>query len=160
MIKLLRIDERLTHGQVANQWAKQLSVDAILVANDMAASNDLIKTSLRMAAPQGVKVVIKNIEDAITQLNDPRAEALQIFVVVNTPQDALKLVKSVKGIPYLNVGNFGRVNYETSNRKKYTECLFANDEEIATLKEIADTGLEVEIRMLNTDPKILLTSII
>ena len=62
MIKLLRIDERLIHGQVANQWARQLAVDAIVVANDRAATNDLVKTSLKMAAPQGIKVVIKKVE--------------------------------------------------------------------------------------------------
>jgi len=55
MIKLLRIDERLIHGQVANQWARQLAVNAIVVANDVAAQNEVVKMSLHMAAPDGIK---------------------------------------------------------------------------------------------------------
>ena len=160
MIKLLRIDERMIHRQVANQWARQLSVDAIVVANDEAATNDLIKMSLKMAAPQGIKVVIKKVEDAISQLNDPRAKNLSIFVVVNCPQDALKLVLSVPDIPYVNVGNFGRVNLAKMNRKQYNDSLFANEEEVAILNKIIDTGIDCEVRMLTTDPKVSLKSLI
>lgn len=158
MIKLLRIDERLIHGQVANQWARQLGVNAIVVANDSAASNELVCMSLKMAAPGGIKVVIKSVKDAISQLNDPRAAHLLIFVVVNSPEDALEIVKNVKGIPYVNVGNFGRVNQEKSHRRKFSDSLYANEQEIEVFKEILKTGIDCEIRMLTTDPKVSLKS--
>ncbi|MEG2549818.1 MAG: PTS sugar transporter subunit IIB [Erysipelotrichaceae bacterium] len=160
MIKLLRIDERLIHGQVANQWARQLAVNAIVVANDNAASNDLVKMSLKMAAPSGMKVVIKSIKDAIIQLNDPRVDKLSIFVVVNCPQDALTIVQNVKDIPYVNVGNFGRVNQANMNRKKFDESLYANEEEIEVFKELIKTGVDCEVRMLTTDQKVSLKSLI
>ena len=160
MIKLLRIDERLIHGQVANQWARQLAVDAIVVANDMAATNELVSMSLKMAAPQGIKVVIKKISEAIAQLNDPRAANLSIFVVVNCPQDALAIIKNVPGIPYMNVGNFGRVNKSNMHRKQFTESLYANEDEVKVLKEIMDTGIDCEVRMLTSDSKVLLKSLI
>ena len=44
-------------------------------------------------------IVIKTIDDAIKQLNDPRAAHLEIFVVVNCPEDALKIIKNVAGVP-------------------------------------------------------------
>ena len=34
MIQLLRIDERLIHGQVATAWTRQLGITAVVVAND------------------------------------------------------------------------------------------------------------------------------
>ena len=129
MIKVLRLDERLIHGQVANEWSRKLGVDAIVVANDNAATNDLVATSLRMAAPGDKKVVIKKVDDAINILNDPKAEGLSIFVVCDNPADALKLVKGVKGIPYLNVGNFGRIGIDKISRKEYTSNLYASDDE-------------------------------
>lgn len=160
MIKLLRIDERLIHGQVANQWARQLAVDAIVVANDRAATNDLVKTSLKMAAPQGIKVVIKKVEDAISQLNDPRAKNLSIFVVVDNPDDCLKIVENVKDIPYINIGNFGRIGIEKANRKEFSSSLYANEQEVETFKKIMATGVDCEVRMLTTDSKVLLSSLI
>lgn len=160
MIKLMRIDERLIHGQVANDWSRKLAVNAIVVANDEAATNDLIKTSLRMAAPQGIKVVIKTIDEAIRQLNDPRAAHLQIFVVVNCPEDALKIAKNVSGIPYLNVGNFGRINKDKMNRYQLTDNLYVNDAEADVFREILATGLDCEFRTLISDSKVSLQSLI
>jgi len=160
MIKLLRIDERLIHGQVANQWARQLAVNAIVVANDAAASNELVKMSLHMAAPEGIKVVVRSVKDAIAQLNDPRSGPLSIFVVVNCPEDALAIVKNVKGVPYLNVGNFGRVNKDKMNRRAFADSLYANDDEIRTFREIIATGIDCEVRMLSSDPKVSLASLI
>ena len=41
MIKMLRIDDRLIHGQIAVVWSKELGVDRIVVANDKVAVNDV-----------------------------------------------------------------------------------------------------------------------
>ena len=161
MIKLMRIDERLIHGQVANEWSRKLAVNAIVVANDEAASNDLIKMSLKMAAPQGMKVVIKTVDESIRQLNDPRAAHLEIFVVVNCPEDALKIIKNVPGVPLLNVGNFGRVGKEKMNRNhQLTSNLYVNDQEIGVFREIVATGVECEFRTLITDSPISIQSLI
>ena len=92
MIKLFRIDERLIHGQIAIKWSRHTGVDHIVVANDSAAKSDIIKKSLMMAAPSGIKTAIKTVDDSIKLLNDPRCEGLKILVLVNCPSDALKVV--------------------------------------------------------------------
>ena len=51
MIKWVRLDERMIHGQVATKWSQLLGVNRIIVADDQAASNEIIKKSLMMAAP-------------------------------------------------------------------------------------------------------------
>ena len=55
MIALLRIDERLIHGQVATSWSKALDIDTIVCASDEAAQNPLKKKMLLIAAPPGKK---------------------------------------------------------------------------------------------------------
>ena len=75
MIKLFRIDERLIHGQIAIKWSRHTGVDSIVVANNNAAANTMIQKSLKMAAPPGIKTVIKSIDDAIKTLNDPRCSS-------------------------------------------------------------------------------------
>jgi len=40
MVKLLRVDHRLLHGQVAFSWTGYLGVDCILIANDEAGKAD------------------------------------------------------------------------------------------------------------------------
>ena len=64
MISLVRIDDRLIHGQVAVVWTKHLGVNRILVANDQIVNNDVQKMSLRMAAPDTAKCAIMAVKDA------------------------------------------------------------------------------------------------
>ena len=161
MIEALRIDERLIHGQVANQWSKALGFEAIVVANDQATTDRIMQTALRMAAPGGsIKIVIKTVDDAIKLLNDPRCAPMKIFVVCNNPFDALKLIKGVKDINCVNVGNFGRVGYEGAHRARFNESIYANEEEVACFKEMIATGVECNYRMLPDQPKISLASVI
>lgn len=144
MIKLIRLDERLIHGQVAIRWSKFLSVDRILVLNDEAAKNDLIKKSLLMAAPQDIKVAIETVEDGTAMLNDPRAASLNILVLVRTPHDLLTVMNSVQGIKAVNIGNYGRIAAKegTAVRKTYRPNLYLYDSELTILKKILDTGVE------------------
>ena len=64
MIKLVRLDERFIHGQVAFAWTNNLGADCIFIVNDEVASDKLRQTSLKLAAPAGVKFIVKNVEDA------------------------------------------------------------------------------------------------
>lgn len=153
MIKLLRIDERLIHGQIVTGWSKLLSVSAIVVGNDRAASDDIVKMSLKMAAPQGMKVTIKTVKEAIQLLNDPRCESMSILVIVDNPEDALEVAASVPGIPEINVGNYGRQEKEANRRKSLSTALFANDEEIDTLKKLLDTGIPCHVQMTASEGK-------
>ena len=109
MIKLFRIDERLIHGQIAIKWSRHTGVDSIVVANDNAAQSTMIQRALKMAAPAGIKTVIKSLDAAVATLNDPRCQPLKVLVLVNSPKDALNLVSRVPGIEKINVGNYGRV---------------------------------------------------
>ena len=144
MIKLIRLDERLIHGQVAIKWSRHLGVNRILVVNDEAAKNDLIKKSLLMAAPPDAKVAITNMEEGISLLNNPRGNSLSILVLVKTPQDVLRIMNSVKGIKTVNIGNYGRVapRQGTEIRKTFRSNLYLYDSEVLVIKQILKTGVE------------------
>lgn len=144
MIKLFRIDERLIHGQVAIKWSRHTDVDHIVVANDHAASSEIMQKTLKMAAPAGIKTAIKSVSDAITLLNDSRCEAFKILVLVNCPEDALRMTQSISGIPYINVGNYGRVAPEKPDmpRKKYGKNIYCDDIEVDAFKKLLNSGLK------------------
>lgn len=147
MIKLLRIDERLIHGQVVVGWSKMLNVSAIVVGSDEAARDSMRTMSLKMATPPGVKVAIKTIDEAIALMNDPRAEKMQILTLVDNPKDAYRIVSAVKGIPAINVGNFGRMNMAQENRKTYSAGFFANEAEVEWFQKLIDTKIPCSVQM-------------
>lgn len=144
MIKLFRIDERLIHGQIAIKWSRHTDVDHIVVANDKAAESPIMQKTLKMAAPSGIKTAIKSVSDAITLLNDPRCDTFKLLVLVNSPEDALRMVDSISGIPYINVGNYGRVAPEKPGkpRKAYSRNIYCDVDEVEAFKKLLDSGLK------------------
>jgi fructoselysine and glucoselysine-specific PTS system IIB component len=82
MIKFVRVDHRLIHGQVAFAWTKSLGIDCILVASDSVAKDNLRMSALRMAAPSGVKVVIKSIEDSAANILSGKTDKYNLMIVL------------------------------------------------------------------------------
>lgn len=139
MIKMLRIDERLIHGQVAVTWCSTLGVDRIVIANNAAAADEVQQMALKMAAPEGVKVAIKDVEGAIAILNDERLARFTVLALVNCPADAVKVASSVNGIETVNLGNFGLFN---DGKKRETIAYTVN----VTSEERGDFKRLIELR--------------
>lgn len=159
MIKTLRVDERLIHGQVAVTWCGALSIDRIVVANDKSANDEVSVMSLQMAAPQNVKVAVKSVADSVKLLTDPRLARFNVLVLVNNPFDALTLVEKVKDIPYVNVGNFGLLKKDATSEMISTSFA-VNDKEKETFKKIAELKPDSTYQMTPTLPIILLKNLI
>lgn len=47
MVELCRVDDRMLHGQVAVTWVNQVAPDAILIANDEAATNEMSQAGVQ-----------------------------------------------------------------------------------------------------------------
>lgn len=152
MISMVRIDDRLIHGQVAFVWAKHLGVNRIIVANNIVAQNDIQKMSLKMAVPDTVKCSILSIGEAISVLNDSRAKTLKILIVVNNPADARKIVEKVQDVPYVNISNYGLLSRDLSSKKKVTDTVYLTDDDIEEFDKIFKSGKRVEYQVVPTSP--------
>lgn len=68
-----------------------LDPDCILVANDDVVKDELRKTTLKLGKPNGVKLVIKNIEDSIEAINTEKTDKYRLMIVVSNVADAVRL---------------------------------------------------------------------
>lgn len=150
MIKLLRIDHRLLHGQVAFSWTNYLDANCILIANDSAVSDDLKKTTLRLAKPSSCKLIIKSIDESISDINGGRADSYDLFIVVDSVEDAYRLAKACDRIQTVNIGGLKK----TPNTKPHPANHNINLSETDTdkLRELEKLGKEIELRMVPNDP--------
>ena len=153
MIKQIRLDERLIHGQVAVKWSRILGVNRIIVADDEAASNGLMQKALMMAAPNDVKVAIVGVERAIELCRKPKADALSILVIVSNPKALLAVATALPNAGGVNVGNYGRVAPQNDGleRRALGKNLYADDGEIALLRKVVDTGLPCVMQTVPED---------
>jgi fructoselysine and glucoselysine-specific PTS system IIB component len=151
MIVLTRVDYRLIHGQVAMAWTHSLGADCILVANDAVANDEVRKAILRLARPSGVKLVIKDIDDAIEALNSGVTDKYRLFIIVETIEDAHRLASACPAITSINLGGT-RSTDETTNH--LSTAIFATDHDVALLHGLANAGIELEIRQVPTDQRV------
>ena len=102
MIKHLRIDNRLIHGQVAVTWKAYVDAQAIIVCNDKVAADPIQQMALPLAA-RDAKVLVYTIAQTLQYEKDHPKES--IFVVAKFPSDALAILESDVQVETVNVGN-------------------------------------------------------
>lgn len=147
MIQLVRIDDRLLHGQVAYSWKAALSYEAIVIANDNAAADPIRKSALQLAKPDGVRIAIRSVDDAITLLKNEKIKALKVFVIVDNPQDALRIYKGIDETPDLNIGGV----QSQDGRLELTQAVYFNESELEALDEIAERKINVSVKLVPSD---------
>lgn len=140
MIKMLRIDDRLIHGQVAVTWSKQLDVNRIVVVSDTISQDEIQISALKMAAPEGIKSFVLSVDKAAKMLNDPRAKALKVLVVMNDPVQVESFLNKLEVQPgILDIANYGRVAGLTG-RDKVTDTVYLSEEEKNVFKRLSAQG--------------------
>lgn len=149
MIKLLRVDHRLLHGQVAFSWSSHIGCDCILIANDSILSDSLRLTTVKLAKPTGVKLVIKSIDDSIKAIKSGVTDKYKLFIVVESIRDAKKLIEAV-GIRYLNLGG----TKPAEGKEKISKSMYVTAEEKQILKELVGNGISVDIQMIPSEKAI------
>jgi PTS system mannose-specific IIB component len=154
MISMVRIDDRLIHGQVAVMWSKQLGISRIVVASDKIAANDMQVSALKMAAPAGIKAFILPVQKAVDLLNDPRAASMKILVLSNNPKDIYEVLQGINEKPLLNLANYGRIGGGAlSDKEKISETVYLTNKDKEIFKKIFDMGYDFEYQPLPSDIK-------
>lgn len=149
MIKLLRIDDRLVHGQVAFTWVPSLAVDTLLVANDKIARDDFQKMTMGLAKPAGTKLLIKPVSEATFFLNDDKNRSAKVLVLVNSVADAFALCNGVQDIRAIN---FGGLRAREGARMISKAVAVTHDDE-GLIRELIRRGLELEVRQVPSDAR-------
>jgi|CXWL01.1.fsa_nt_gi PTS system mannose-specific IIB component len=138
MIILTRIDNRLIHGQVVEGWVPHLRISRVVVADDEAAENTLLRAAMRMAVP--VEIDLRMEQVALVDypaLAADSSRTLLLFRDVNTATRALGL-----GWPpgVLNLGNL----HAGLGRVAMTRSVFLDDADRVALRDLAKAGAQVQ----------------
>lgn len=154
MIKELRVDDRLIHGQVALTWPGHLGVSHIIVANDAASKNQMQADTLKMAVQGTAKVIVRNVDKAIALLNNPKAQSIPMFVIVNQVKDAEKIYSGLNGenIERINIANVGRFDGLPKDQKtSVTNSILLTKEDLDAAKKLITDKANLVHQVIPTD---------
>ncbi|HLQ39494.1 MAG TPA: PTS sugar transporter subunit IIB [Tetragenococcus sp.] len=79
-IGLVRVDSRLLHGQVVTRWIGKVNAKEVIIVDDELAKDDFMIEVFEMAAPSGVKLIVKSAQEAKEFLeNKDLSKAIVLF---------------------------------------------------------------------------------
>lgn len=149
-IRLVRIDDRLIHGQVSTVWTKITRVNRILVVSDSVAKNDMHKTLLKQAAPPGVIVSVITVRKMVAIANDSKFDSFKAMLLFTNPHDVVTVVKNGARIKSINIGG---MSY-SEGKKMITNAVAVNKEDVRAFQYLHQQGIELEIRKVSSDSKV------
>jgi mannose/fructose/N-acetylgalactosamine-specific phosphotransferase system component IIB len=153
-VALMRVDNRLVHGQVLEAWLPALDAHGILVADDEAAGNMLARSAMTLAIPPKVSFQVLRVQ-AAAELLKPGGKGPQsprTLVLLREVRDAVSLHDAGVPIPQLNLGN---VHFATG-RKQVSPSVFLDAGEVAALDKLAGQGTRIEARAVPSEPPLAL----
>lgn len=146
---LVRIDDRLVHGQVIVGWGIYLKPNRIILCSDTIASSKWEKEIYQGAeamAPYPLNISVLTVNETIQFINDTGNEKEKIVLLVETPQEVLELIRKGLKIEKVNVGG---MHYKQGKRR-LASYIFVDDEDIASFKSISNMEIQLEGKEIPT----------
>lgn len=153
MIKALRIDHRLVHGQVAFTWTHFLAATRIIVIDDKAAADEFQKMALNMAKPAGCKLNVFSVAKALERAEKIDSLTDSVFIIFGSTKDAAGYIT---GHPVFKELNLGGVAKKEGSRN-YADVVYLTPEEEEDIRAIMATGCKVFMQQLPTTKRESLT---
>jgi len=148
---LVRIDDRLVHGQVVVGWGIHLQPDRIILCSTSIASSPWEKEIYMGAeamAPYPLTISVFTIDETLLFLNENDKE--KIILLVETPQEVLELVKNGLKVEKINIGG---MHYK-QGKQRLAPYIFVDEQDISSFKEISKMKIELEGRDVPTGKRI------
>ena len=149
VLKIARLDDRLVHGQIINNWCTSEDITEIIVINKEVANNDMRRIIIEMSVPQGINIIFCDVNDAL-EIYEEEAKFESLMIIFENPFEILEFIENGGKLSSLNIGGMSF----KKGRKKLSTAVYANDDELESLKNIADKNINLEIRLLPTDRSI------
>ena len=142
MIQLIRVDERLLHGQVAYSWKAQLAYQAIVIASDNAAEDDLRRATIKLACPPDVKLAVRSTTKAAELLNNPKLASMKVFAICENVATLYALLPLLNEKPSINLGGQGKSN----GRSEFSPALYLSEEDKVKLDDLLKKGYSITVQ--------------
>jgi len=146
-VVLVRVDQRLFHGQVAVGWVPALDADRIVIADDVLAADDFGCEVMTSAAPPELVVEVVTLVDAARRFDDLPGRTI---VLVRNPVALLELVGQGARVQEANVGGL----HWKEGARRFLDYMYVTPEDVAALSELAARGVGLIARDLPGNPKV------
>ena len=152
---LLRVDDRLIHGQVVVGWGQTLHPNRLVLADDHVAANRWEADLYRAGVPNDVDVDFVTVNEAAGRFEDWVLSEERTIVLVKGVDELLQLCAGTGSVKEVNLGGI----HQSGERAQRLSYLFLTDEELARLNELEGKGVKISAQDLPNAAPIALRDI-
>ncbi|QGY41135.1 PTS mannose/fructose/sorbose transporter subunit IIB [Pseudodesulfovibrio cashew] len=147
---LVRIDNRLIHGQIIETWLPYTGAETVIVANDELSVDALQQEIMSLAIPQSVTSRFVSIENLAGEMQAifSGKESASVLVLFSSCPDAKRAYDSGFDFQSLNIGN---VHY-SPGKKQISPSVALSDDDESCLKQLSRKGVSLDFRCVPNDP--------
>lgn len=153
-LDLVRIDNRLIHGQVLEAWVPFVHARRIVVVDDAAAKDPLQRSILELATPRDIRLDVVSIDDAVAMFRSCAFDEGHCVVLFAGPCEAYAAYQ--RGFHFVNL-NVGNVHFATG-KMRVSPSVCVDVDELHVLRELARAGVRVEVRAVPRESSKLITA--
>ncbi len=147
MIVLVRVDDRLVHGQVVESWVPFLKADYILVASDDAAANRFKRLAIESCGFSSLTIHVLGINDAIREIKSGNMDERRTIVLVGTLDDAMRLCEGGVKVTGINMGNI----HHGGETKQISRSVYIDKVDEGIIERLKSMGVPIQIRAVPYD---------
>jgi len=136
---LIRIDDRLIHGQVTVGWGSFLNPDRILLVSDEIAENEWEKELYQSCVPFNIAVSILSTDETIKVLTEKTFENERVIILVESPSVIVELVKRGASLHQVNIGGM----HYRENKKKILPYVYVDEQDIQNFYFLEEHNIEL-----------------
>lgn len=147
-VQMLRIDNRLVHGQVTTNWIRVLDIDRIIVVSNSVAKDHMRRLLIEQAVPSYIYINVIDEAKMIRLLKDERFNHLRPLVLVEDVHTARLLVENGLLVPKINIGSLSF----SDGKIMVTDSISVNDQEIDDFSWLHRQHIRLEAQKVSSDP--------
>lgn len=144
----VRIDNRLVHGQIIEAWLPFTDANAIVVANDELAADELRQQIMSIAIPLGVDISFVQVNLAQAYLSGRKLLGKDVLVLFASCPDARRAFDAGLKFTRLNLGNL----HYGPGKKQICQHIALSGEDEGCLDFLMGQGVNLDYRCVPGDP--------
>lgn len=147
-IALVRVDNRLVHGQILEAWVPYIKAKCIIVVNDNIASDFYNETVIRMAVPSKIEVIFISVDEFGKNYTFARNSGKKTIVLFSTIADVTKAYEQGFHFDKLNIGNIYNEDFQLC----CAPSVFLCDVDIQDILKLSEVeGVSIELKRVPRD---------
>ena len=148
-VTVMRVDDRLIHGQIITRWIDYAEAKRILVVDDKAAGDAMQQMLLKLAVPSGIKLEILSKEEGIKRIQSDTTND-NVLLLMRNPEQARQFLEMGFEIKTINIGNISNSKSETG-RKKILDYIYLEEGDVAAMRALLKMGIQLDVRAIPTE---------